>query len=379
MSSSDTFSIGNTVTKKDYYEVLGVARTATPEEIKKAYRQSALKFHPDRNPDNPESEEKFKECTEAYQVLCDQEKRARYDTYGHQAPGGFGFNGNMDFGNLDDVLGDLLGGLFGGAGRRGGRRRGVDLRYDLKISFMEAFRGTEKNITVPRNVPCPTCKGSGAKPGTEPTTCSVCGGHGQVRFQQGFFSISRACHRCGGSGRIILDPCENCRGSGHVEEERKIAVKIPAGIDTGQRLRLRGEGEAGEQGGPTGDLHVVILVEDHPIFVRQGSELVIDLPLSFPQAALGDEVEVPTPDGSVKLKIPPGTQNDKVFRLRGKGMPGVDGPGRGDLHVRVFIEVPNRLSDEQTELLKKFSDLSGEDIMPQARSFWQKVRGLFEA
>ena len=366
------------MTKKDYYEVLGVARTSTPEEIKKAYRQSALKFHPDRNPDNPESEEKFKECTEAYQVLCDQEKRTRYDAYGHQAPGGFGFNGNMDFSNLDDVFGDLLGGLFGGA-RRGGRHRGVDLRYDLRISFMEAFAGAEKTITVPRAVACPTCKGSGAKAGSGPTPCPVCEGRGQVRFQQGFFSIARTCSRCGGSGRIILDPCDNCRGSGHVEEERQLTVKIPAGIDTGQRLRLRGEGEAGEQGGPTGDLHVVIVVEDHSIFVRQGSELVLDLPLSFPQAALGDEVDVPTPDGSVKLKIPPGTQNDKVFRLRGKGMPSVDGRGRGDLHVRVFIEVPNRLSDEQAELLKKFAALSGEDIMPQARSFWHKVRDLFEA
>lgn len=364
--------------KKDYYEVLGVPRTAAPDEIKKAYRQCALKYHPDRNPDNPEAEEKFKECTEAYQVLSDPDKRARYDRFGHQAPGGFGFDGNFDFTNLDDVLGDLLGGLFGGAGRRGGRRRGVDLRYDLRISFMEAFAGAEKTITVPRNVACPTCKGSGAKPGTDPTPCPVCGGHGQVRFQQGFFSIARTCHRCGGSGRIIANPCEECRGRGQLEEERKITVKIPAGIDTGQRLRLRGEGESGEMGGPTGDLHVVIVVDDHPIFIRQGSELLIDLPLSFPQAALGDEVEVPTPDGSVKLKIPPGTQNDKVFRLRGKGMPDLDGRGRGDLHVRVFVEVPNRLSAEQEELLKKFAALSGEDIMPQSRSFWQKVRGLFE-
>jgi molecular chaperone DnaJ len=366
------------VTKRDYYELLGVDRNTSPEEIKKAYRQAALKYHPDRNPDNPEAEEKFKECTEAYQVLCDADKRARYDRYGHDAPGGFGFNGNFDFGNLDDVLGDLLGGLFGAGTQRAGRRRGVDLRYDLKIEFMEAYRGAEKTITVPRNALCPACSGSGAKQGTAPAACPVCEGRGQVRFQQGFFSIARTCHRCGGSGRIILSPCDRCRGSGAIEEEKKLTLKIPAGIDTGHRLRLRGEGEVGAAGGTPGDLHVVIAVADHPLFIRQGEELLVELPLSFPQAALGDEVEAPTPDGPAKLKIPPGTQNGKTFRLRGKGMPSLNGQGHGDLHVRVFIEVPTRLAGEQVELLKRFSALSGEDIMPQAKSFWHKVRELFD-
>lgn len=362
--------------KRDYYEVLGVERTSTPEEIKKAYRQCALRYHPDHHPDDPVKEDQFKECTEAYQVLCDAEKRSRYDRFGHNAPGGFGV---QDFGaiNLEDLFGNLMGDLFG-VSSRSRRSRGVDLRYDLKITFLEAFHGAEKNLTVPRNVTCPACSGQGSKPGTSPATCPVCNGRGQVRFQQGFLSVARTCHRCGGAGRIILSPCERCRGSGLIEEERKLTIKVPPGIDTGHRLRLRGEGEIGELGGAPGDLHVVIVVEEHPLFQRQGPDLLVELPLSFPQAALGHELEVPAPDGPVKMKIPPGTQAGKVFRLKNKGMPQIDGRGRGDLHVRVFIEVPAQLSPEQKELLKKFSDLSGLEVLPQSKSFFQKVRELFD-
>lgn len=360
--------------KTDYYEILGVNRSASADEIKKAYRQAALKHHPDRNPDDPQAEQKFKECTEAYQVLCDQDKRSRYDHYGHDVPGGFG---SADFTNLDDIFGDLLGDFFGGGGRRSRRSRGVDLRYDLRISFMDSYQGAQKILNIPRNVSCKDCNGSGAKPGTSPAVCPACDGRGQTRFQQGFFSISRTCNRCGGSGRVILSPCSKCRGRGLVEEEKKLSVKIPAGIDTGHRLRLRGEGELSETGGVAGDLHVVISVEDHPIFIRHGPDLLIELPLSFTQATLGDEVEVPTPEKSVKMKIPPGTQAGKVFRLRAKGMPSLDGRGHGDLHVRAFIEIPTRLSDEQKNLLKQFAEISGEDIHPQAKSFLQKVRELF--
>ena len=362
--------------KRDYYEVLGVSRNISAEELKKAYRQCALKYHPDRNPDDPEAEEKFKECTEAYQVLSDPEKRARYHRYGHDAPGGFGFS-DFDFTSIDDLFGDLLGDFFG-SGRRGRRRRGADLRYDLRISFMEAYQGVEKTVIIPRNVPCSVCSGSGSKPGTQPARCPVCGGAGQVRFQQGFFSISRSCHRCGGAGKIIVSPCERCRGNGLMEEEREIKVKVPPGVDTGQRIRYQGEGEVSDQGGVPGDLYMVIHVEDHPIFIREGRDLLVVLPLSFTQAVLGDEVEAPTPSGPVKMKIPPGTQVGKVFRLRGKGMPGLEGRPAGDLHVRVFIEVPTRLGEEQKELLKQFSEISGEDIHPQARSFFQKVKEFFD-
>ncbi len=362
--------------KRDYYEVLGVNRGASAEEIKKAYRQAALKFHPDRNPDDPGAEDKFKEATEAYQILSDSDKRSRYDRYGHNAPGGFGA---QDFGsiNIEDIFGDLLGDLFGG-GRRGGRRRGVDLRYDMRVTFMEAYSGTEKTIIVPRNVTCDNCGGSGSRPGTDPATCPVCNGQGQVRYQQGFFSIARSCHRCGGSGRVITDPCPQCRGGGMKEVERKLVVKVPPGIDTGHRLRLRGEGEIGEAGGMPGDLHVVMTVEDHPILVRHGNDLLVELPLSFPQAALGDEVSVPTPEGQEKLKIPAGTQMGKRFRLRGKGMPYLDGRGKGDLYVQALVEVPTKLTDEQKQLLERFAEISGEDVHPQAKSFWKKVTEIFE-
>lgn len=358
--------------KRDYYEVLGVGRTAGAEEIKKAYRQAALKFHPDRNPDDPGAEEKFKECTEAYQVLCDPERRNRYDRYGHDAPGGFG---TPDFGsiNLEDLFGDLLGDLFG-RGRRSRRQRGVDLRYDLKITLKEAYFGCEKEIAVPKNITCEKCNGSGSRPGTSPALCPACEGRGQVRYQQGFFSIARTCHRCGGAGRVITSPCPDCRGRGVVEKEKTLKVKIPPGVDTGNRLRVRGEGESVEPGGPPGDLHVVIIVEEHAIFQRHGTDLLVEMPLSFAQAALGDELEVPTLEGPVKMKIPPGTQTSKVFRLRGKGMPNLERQGNGDLHVQVLVEVPTSLSPEQKDLLKRFAELSGEEVTPQRKSFLQKVK-----
>ena len=362
-------------TKRDYYEVLSVPRSATAEEIKKAYRQAALKHHPDRNPE-PEAEERFKEASEAYQVLSDPGKRSRYDRFGHQAPGGFDFN-DFNFTHLDDLFSEVFGDMFGGGRGRGPRRRrGAELSYDLGLTFLEAARGCEKTILVPRQVPCDECRGSGAKPGTAPVPCPTCRGAGQVRYQQGFFAVARTCGHCQGRGVVIQSPCPACRGRGLVGHQRQLKVKIPAGVDTGATLRLRGEGELGELGGPPGDLHVVIRVEEHPIFQRQGTELIVDLPLSFPQAALGGEIEVPTLEGQAKLKIPAGTQTGKVFRLKNKGLPDLQGYGRGDLHVRVFVEVPQKLSREQKELLKRLAEVSGEDIAPQQKSFLGKVKGI---
>jgi molecular chaperone DnaJ len=358
--------------KRDYYEVLSVSRTATAEEIKKAYREAALKYHPDRNPE-PDAEERFKDASEAYQVLSEPDKRARYDRFGHQAPGGFGFN-DVGFTHLDDLFSEVFGDIFGGRGHGSRRRRGSDLRYDLGLTFLEAARGCEKTILVPRQVPCDECRGSGAKPGTAPVPCPTCRGAGQVRYQQGFFSVARTCGHCQGRGTVIQAPCHACRGRGLVEHQRRLKVKIPAGVDTGATLRLRGEGELGEPGGSPGDLHVVLGVEEHPIFHRQGTELIVDLPVSFPQAALGDEIEVPTLDGPAKLKIPAGTQTGKVFRLKHKGLPDLQGYGHGDLHVRVFVEVPQKLSKEQKELLKRLAEVSGDEMAPQQKTFFDKVR-----
>jgi len=369
--------------KRDYYEVLGVSRTASEEEVKKAYRKLALKYHPDRNPGDTAAEEKFKEASEAYQVLCDAERRAQYDRFGHaafeQAGGGFG---GFDFAaaGFEDLFGDLFGDFFGTARGRSGRaraRRGEDLRFDLELSFEEAAFGTEKVVKVPRAVGCGECDGTGARKGTEQSVCSACRGSGQVRFQQGFFSIAKTCGQCGGAGSVIKDPCRSCGGSGVARETQKLNVKIPAGVDTGSRLKLRGEGGGGTSGGPAGDLYVIISVKDHPFFQRQDNDIICEVPISFPQAALGDELDVPTLDGKVKMKILSGTQSGAVFRLRGRGVPDPRGYGKGDQLVRVTVETPRRLTARQRELMEEFARLSGEEVHPISKGFFDKMKEMF--
>ena len=370
--------------KRDYYEVLGLSRTASDEEIKKAYRKLALKYHPDKNPDDGRAaEERFKEISEAYQVLSDAERRGLYDRFGHAAfaqgaPGGAGF----DFGaGFEDIIGDLFGDFFGTGRGRGGRgqgRRGQDLRYELEIAFEEAAFGCEKVISVPRLSACETCKGRGAKPGTSPKTCPQCRGSGQVRFQQGFFSIAKTCGKCNGQGQIVTNPCTTCDGAGARRQTFNVSVKIPAGVDAGSRLKLRGEGEAGENGGPSGDLYVLLDVDDHPIFARDGNDLVCEVPLSISQAALGTEIEVPTLDGSAKVKVPAGTQSGQMFRLRGRGVADVNGYGTGDEIVKIIVETPRKLSARQRELLEEFARLSGEDVHPMSKSFLDKVKSILQ-
>jgi molecular chaperone DnaJ len=368
--------------KRDYYEVLGVTRDADEQAIKTAYRKLAHQYHPDKNHGSKETEDKFKEASEAYEVLSDADKRARYDRFGHLngQPGfqDFGFGGGGA--SINDIFGDIFGEMFGG-GRGGSRQRqrtrGSDLRYHLEIGFEEAAFGTVARITIPRPRACETCKGSGAKPGTGPRTCPTCGGAGEIRLTQGFFSIARTCHHCGGAGRVIVDKCATCNGQGATRDTASVEVKVPAGVDTGTRLKLAGEGEpAPVAGGSPGDLYVVLQVREHSIFKREDTEVLCELPISFIQAALGANIDVPTLDGSAKLKIPAGTQTGKVFRMKGKGIPALQGSGRGDQHVRVVIETPTHLSREQRELLERFAELSGEDTHPQARSFWQKVGDL---
>jgi molecular chaperone DnaJ len=375
--------------KRDYYETLGVSRDATPEDLKKQYRKLALQFHPDRNPGDKKAEERFKELSEAYEVLSDPQKRQMYDQFGHAAnqgnPGGFDFSQGFGAGgNFNDIFGDIFGDLFGAAagGRaRGGRRRGGrpgdDLRTSIDITFEEAAFGAEKVITVPKNVRCGTCEGSGAKPGTQPENCAQCGGRGEVTFQQGFFAISRTCPRCNGAGQSIPHPCETCRGTGSTQKRSQIAVKIPGGVDSGQRLKLTGEGEAGERGGPPGDLYVVINILPHDFFTRDEADVICEVPITFTQAALGAEIEVPTLEGKVKLKIPVGTQSHKILRLKGKGLPRLGSYGRGDQLVRVIVEIPSRLSGEQKELLRKFDEIGGDTAHPMHHSFFEKVKNLF--
>lgn len=364
-------------TKKDYYELLSVDRGASEDEIKKAYRKLALQFHPDRNPGDKQAEEKFKEVSEAYSVLSDAQKRSQYDQFGHAAFGDGGPGGGFDFsGGFEDVFSDIFGEFFGGGGNRR-RGRGQDLRYNLTLKFEEAVAGVEKKIKIPRQGTCETCRGNGAKPGTTPQTCPTCRGRGQVSFQQGFFSVSRTCNQCQGQGTIIKEPCPNCSGAGRIRNMHTLSVKIPAGVDNGSRLKLRGEGEAGAAGGSPGDLYVVVQVESHPIFMRDNLEIVCDVPISFVQAALGAEIEVPTLDGKVKMKIPAGTQSGKVFRMKGKGIKDVHGIHQGDQHVRVTVETPTRLTAKQKELLKEFAAVTGEEINPLAKGFFDKMKELF--
>jgi molecular chaperone DnaJ len=364
--------------KKDYYELLGVNRNASEDEIKKAYRKLALQHHPDRNPGDKQAEEKFKEVSEAYSVLSDGQKRSQYDQFGHAAFGDGGpFAGGFDFsGGFEDIFGDIFGEFFGGGGgkRRG---RGEDLRYNLTLKFEEAVAGTEKKIKIPRHGPCETCRGTGAKTGTAPQTCPTCRGRGQVSFQQGFFSVSRTCNQCRGQGTIIKDPCVNCGGGGRVRTMHTLSVKIPAGVDTGSRLKLRAEGESGPTGGVPGDLYVVIQVESHPIFLRDNLDIICDVPISFVQAALGAEIDVPTLEGKVKMKIPAGTQSGKVFRMKGRGIKDVQGLHQGDQHVRVIVETPTRLTGKQKELLKDFATLGGEEVNPLSKGFFDKMKELF--
>lgn len=368
--------------KRDFYEVLGVGRNASPEEIKKAYRTVALKHHPDRNPGDPSAEEKFKEASAAYQVLSDAERRAQYDRFGHAAfsqgagAGGFDFSGA----GFEDIFGDIFGDFFGGGRGRRSRdraRRGDDLRYDLEIDFEAAVFGVEETMRIPRLRTCDTCEGSGATKGTKRETCSTCGGSGQMRYQQGLFSIAKTCGDCRGEGSMVRDPCRDCHGHGVVRREQTLSVKIPAGVDTGSRLKLRGEGEAGQNGGPAGDLYVVIHVRPHAIFEREGNDVLCDVPIGFTQAALGAEIEAPTPHGRVKLKIPAGTQSGRVFRLKGKGIADLRGYGNGDTLARVVVETPRKLSARQRELLEEFARISGEEAHPIAKGFFEKVKEMF--
>lgn len=367
--------------KRDYYEVLGVPKTVDAQTLKSAFRKVALQYHPDRNPGNPEAEEKFKEASEAYEVLADPQTRARYDRFGHA--GGFeGFGGGQGFQgvNINDIFGDLFGEIFGGGGARarGAQRgRGSDLRYNLEIAFEEAAFGCDVKVKIPKPKRCEVCSGSGSKGGAGTRQCGTCAGSGELRFTQGFFAVSRPCNDCGGSGSQVIDPCEKCKGAGRYDAETTLEVKIPAGVDTGTRVRLTGEGEPGERGGPPGDLYVVVHVKEHSIFVREEDEVLCEIPISFTQAALGATIDVPTLDGKVKMKIPNGTQSGKVFRLRGKGIPHLHGGGRGDQHVRVVLETPTELSKQQRELLEKFADISGEETHPASKSFLEKVRELF--
>ncbi|XZG69871.1 molecular chaperone DnaJ [Chitinibacteraceae bacterium HSL-7] len=373
--------------KKDFYDVLGVNRDASDDDIKKAYRKLAMKYHPDRNPDSKEAEEKFKEAKEAYEILSDGQKRAAYDQYGHAGVdpqagmGGGGFGGGGFADAFSDIFGDIFG---GGGGRAGGGRsnvyRGADLRYNMEITLEEAARGVEKQIKIPSHEECDSCHGTGAKPGTEAKTCHTCGGHGQVRVSQGFFAIQQTCPTCHGSGKYIPDPCRKCSGTGRVQTSKTLAVKIPAGVDEGDRIRLTGEGEPGVNGGPPGDLFVVVHLKSHAVFEREGNDLHCEMPISITDAALGGEVEIPTLDGKARISIPAGTQTGQVFRLRGKGIKGVRSAVSGDLMCHVVVETPVNLTARQKELLKEFAEISQTDTAkynPRAKSFMDKVKDFF--
>ena len=373
------------MSKRDYYEVLGTSKNASEADLKKAYRRAAQKYHPDRNPDDKEAEEKFKECKEAWEVLSDSQKRAAYDQFGHAGVdpsmrGGYGSAGAGA--GFNDIFGDVFGDIFGG-GRAGGQRvyRGSDLRYNLELSLEDAVAGTEVKIRVPTLVKCDECNGSGARKGSSPVKCTTCGGHGQVRMQQGFFSVQQTCPHCQGAGTIISDPCTSCRGKGRVQEQKTLSVKVPAGVDNGDRIRLAGEGEAGESGGPPGALYVQIQVKPHPIFQREDNNLYCEVPISFVSAALGGELEVPTLNGRVNLKIPPETQTGRMFRMRGKGVKPVRGGPVGDLLCKVNVETPVKLNRRQKELLREFAgevEQGGSHHNPQAHSWLDGVKKFFD-
>lgn len=375
------------MSKRDYYEVLGVQKNATDADIKKAFKRLAMKYHPDRNPDDKGAEEKFKEAKEAYDILSNAQKRAAYDQFGHAGvdtsaaggPGAGGFGG----GGFGDIFGDVFGDIFGAGGARRGAyaQRGADLRYNLELNLEEAVAGTTVKIRVPTMVSCEECGGSGAKKGSSPSTCPTCHGQGQVRMQQGFFSLQQTCPRCHGKGKIITDPCGSCHGHGRVEKQKTLSVKVPAGVDNGDRIRLAGEGEAGENGGPTGDLYVQIYVRDHPIFQREGNDLYCEVPINFTTATLGGELEVPTLVGRVKLKVPHETQTGKLFRLRGKGVKSVRSGQVGDLLCRVVVETPVKLNTQQKELLREFERVMEEDSKnhsPKHKSWLDGVKKFFE-
>ncbi|MFC1856053.1 molecular chaperone DnaJ [Thermodesulfobacteriota bacterium] len=372
------------MSKRDYYETLGVHKNASETEIKKAYRKLAIKHHPDKNQGDKASEEKFKELNEAYEALGDPQKRAQYDQFGHsmngQGMGGFSdsFSGASNFG---DIFGDVFSDFFGGGSSRRGHRMqaGNDLRYNLDISFEEAAFGLETKIKIPRTCDCDTCYGSGSKPGTAPSACRTCGGTGQIKTQHGgFFVVNRTCNACRGEGTIITHPCKSCKGSGKKTKIDTITVKVPAGVDIGTRIRLTGEGESGLHGGPNGDLYIVINVSEHPIFKREGNHIYCEVPISFSEAALGTELEVPTLEKKVKLKIPDGTQHGDKFRIKGKGFPSLQGYGSGDEYIIIKVETPRKLSTKQKELLREFNTLSDERTAPLNKSFFDKVKEMFE-
>ncbi|MGX4600858.1 molecular chaperone DnaJ [Faecalimicrobium sp. JNUCC 81] len=374
-------------TKRDYYEVLGVDKNADAQALKKAYRKMAMKYHPDRNPDNKEAEEKFKEVNEAYEVLSDDTKRRTYDQFGHEGvngQGGFGQGGfsGQGFGGFEDIFGDMFGDIFGGGrARRRGPERGADIRQDVNITFEEAAFGKKMSIKINRSEECSECSGSGAKPGTSKKTCPTCNGAGEVRTVQrtpfGNIASSRTCSACNGEGEVVESPCSKCNGQGSTRKVKTIEVDIPAGIDDGQMIKLSGQGELGSKGGPRGDLYIVVNVKSHPLFTREGNDIYFDMPITFVQAALGDEIEVPTLDGKVKYTVPEGTQTGTVFRLREKGIPRLRGNSRGDQYIKVVVDTPRKLNEKQKDILREFAKECGEEVHEKKRTFGQKIEDMF--